>query len=58
MQKLYWYELIYRLSIPNSQPKNINQNDYNSQDKYGIVAYLKPLTTSQMEKYKLREWSF
>jgi len=43
--------------IQGHQPKcGIDKIKY-SQGKHCVVAYLKPLTSKQMKKFGLREWS-
>jgi len=52
---LFWYELIYRSPAPSCQPEGYVKVNYDK-GKHGIVAYAKPLTLDQIEKFELREW--
>jgi hypothetical protein len=51
----FWYEFTLRGFSPFCQPKGHIQVD-NNKGKYGIIAYNRPLTDSELSEYELRPY--
>lgn len=56
MKKIYWYEMKSRPIGIGCQPKGFVDTD-DSKGNYGIVAYNRKLTTSELLEYEMEPYS-
>lgn len=55
-KSIFWYELLFRGISPGCQPKGFIDSD-NNRGKFGIVAYNRQLTESELKDYEMREYN-
>lgn len=53
---LFWYELLYSGIGPGCQPAGFVQVDHDK-GKWGIVAYSRELTATELSNYEMRRWA-